>query len=187
MLNDIEKMKKYFAIIGLLIVMSITAQAQKFGYVDSEFILKKMPEYGDAQKEIDKLSIKYQKEIMTMHKSLDSLRSIYQNEVILYTEEMKKKKLAEISGKESEVSEFQNSIFGYEGRIFLKRQELIRPIQDKVHEAIQTVARKHHLQMVFDKSGDLLILYASETHDYTEFVVEELGFGDKVDTIDNKR
>lgn len=180
-------MKKYFAIIGLLIVMSFAAQAQKIGYVDSEYILKKMPEYGDAQKEIDKLSIKYQKEILALHKSLDSMRSVYNNEVILYTEEMKKKKQTQIAEKEAEVSEFQNSIFGYEGRIFLKRQELIRPIQDKVHETIQKVARKHLLQMVFDKSGDLLILYASETHDYTEFVLEELGFGDKVDTIDNKR
>lgn len=180
-------MKKFLACIGFLIVMSVTTYAQKFGYVDSEFILKKMPEYADAQKEIDKLSIKYQKEILVMHKSLDSMKSAYSNEVILYTEEMKKKKLLQISEKEADVTEFQNNIFGYEGRVFLKRQEIIRPIQDVVHEAIQNVAKKHHLQMVFDKSGDLLILYATETHDYTEFVLEELGFGDSVDTIDNKR
>ena len=180
-------MKKYFIITCFLFLMSFASQAQKFGYVDSEYILKKMPEYGDAQKEIDKLSIKYQQEIMTMHKSLDSLKRIYHNEVILYTEEMKKKKLQEIEEHQTKVYEFQNSIFGFEGRIFLKRQELIRPIQDRVHESIQIMARKHHLQMVFDKSGELLILYATETHDYTEFVLEELELGDKVDTIDNKR
>ena len=177
--------------IAFFIIISIAcfnhATAQKFGYVNTEYILRKMPEYKDAQKEIDKLSIKYQIEIEQMHKSLDSMKRVYNNEVILYTEEMKRKKLAEISEKEASVQGYQNKIFGYEGRIFLKRQELIAPIQDKIYTAIETVAKKHKLQFVFDKAGDLVVLYADSTHDYTDFVLEELELGDKLDTIDNPR
>jgi outer membrane protein len=182
-----RNMKKSVLVLLLISMLTFVANAQKFGYVDSEFVLKKMPEYKEAQKEIDKLSIKYQIEIEKMHKSLDSMKRVYQNEVILYTEEMKKKKLDEISAKEKETYEYQDKIFGYEGRIFLKRQELIAPIQDKVYAAIETVAKKHRLQFIFDKAGELNILYADAAHDYTDFVLEELGFGDKVDTIDNPK
>lgn len=180
-------MKQKSLFILLLFLGLLNAQAQKFGYVDTEYILKKTPEYKEAQKEIDKLSIKYQIEIEGMHKKLDSLKKVYSNEVILYTEEMKQKKEKEISDKEKEVYNYQNKIFGFEGKIFLKRQELIAPIQDKIYTSIEKVAHKHKLQFVFDKAGDLVILYADSTHDYTDFVLEDLKLGDKVDTIDNPK
>lgn len=160
--------------------------AQKFGYVNTEFILSKLPAYKEAQTEIDKLSKKYQQEIIAKHKSLDSLQNVYDKEEILYTEEMKRKKQTQLEEKTAEISEFQNSIFGYEGRIFLKRQELIRPIQDEVYAAIEKVSKKNSLQFMFDKAGDLVILYSTATHDYTDFVLEELGEGDKIDVKDNK-
>jgi outer membrane protein len=181
------KMRKISLLSLLVLALGFVSQAQKFGYVDTEYILKKTPEYSDAQKEIDKISIKYQIEIEKKHKSLDSIKKVYQNEVILYTEEMKAKKQAEISSMESEVYEYQNKIFGYEGLIYLKRQELIAPIQDKIYAAIEVVAKKHKLQLIFDKAGSLTILYADATHDYTDFVLEELGFGDKGDKIDNPK
>lgn len=179
-------MKKYYYILAFML-LSLGAQAQKFGYVDTEFILSKMPEFKDAQKEIDKLSIKYQKEIEGKLFSLDSLKAVYRAEEILYTEEMKRKMKEKIAQKDSELREFQNSIFGFEGRIFLKRQELIKPIQDKVFTSIEKVAKKNRLQLIFDKAGELTILYAEATHDYTDFVLEDLGLGDKADTIDNPR
>lgn len=185
--NTERSMKKHFILLTIIFFGLLQAKAQKFGYVDSEFILSKIPEFAEAQKEIDKLSIKYQKEIIGMKKSIDSLENIFTKEEILYTEEMKRKKTAEIEKKTSDLSEYQNSIFGYEGRIFLKRQELIRPIQDQVFESVEKVAKKHKLQFVFDKAGDLTILYASATHDYTDFVLEDLGLADPVDIIDNKR
>ncbi len=180
-------MKKVIAFSLFVLAFVLNANAQKFGYVNTEYILKKVPEYKDAQKEIDKLSIKYQIEIESKHKSLDSLKKVFNNEVILYTEEMKQKKETEIKAQEKEVYEYQNKIFGFEGKIFLKRQELIAPVQEKVYTAVEKVARKHKLQVVFDKASDLNILYADATHDYTDFVLEELGFGDKIDTIDNPK
>lgn len=149
--------------------------AQKFGYVDSEFILSKMPAYNTAQKEVDKLSENWQKDIEARYKEIDKMYKSYQAEEVLLTEEMKKKRQNEIVDKEKEVKEYQKSIFGFEGQLFKKRQELIKPVQDQVYEAIEKVAKQKALQIVFDKSGGLVMLYTNPVHDYTEFVLEALG------------
>ena len=160
-----------------------TVIAQKFGYVDTEYILNKMPEYKKAQKEIDKLSAAWQSEIEDMYKDIDKMYKDYQAEEILLTEEMKRDRQEEIIKKEKEVKEHQKKIFGYEGLLFLKRQELIKPIQDEIFEAVQAVAKEKKLQVIFDKSGDLVMIYTHPQHDYTDYVLEELGFGDKEDTV----
>lgn len=177
-------LKSFYVLAFLLLTFS--GYSQKFGYIDSELILKKLPEYKEAQQEIDKLAINYQKDIEKKRVSLDSLQKIFNREEILLTEEMKRKKLEELTKREAEIKAQQRKIFGFDGLIFLKRQELIQPIQDKVFEAVKKVSKKYKLQFVFDKSSDLSIIYASPTHDYTEFVLEELDLGDKRDTIDNK-
>lgn len=179
-------MKKTFFVV-LLLLCANALFAQKFGYVDTEYILKKVPEYAEAQKEIDRLSVEYQKEIEKMYIERDSLYNAYKREEILLTEEMKEKRLEEIEAKEKQIKEFQRKIFGFNGLIFLKRQELIEPIQDKVYEAVKKVAKAYKLQIVFDKAGDLTMIYASPVHDYTDYVLEELELGDKLDTIDNPR
>ena len=153
------------------------AQAQKFGWVDSEFIMAKMPEYGKAQQELALLSDTWQKEIEVQQKDLDKLHRNYQNEEIVLTEAMKKKRQDEILLKEQELKAYRNKQFGYEGQLFKKRQELNKPVQDKVFEAVEKVAKKKALAVIFDKSGDLTMLYTNPAHDYTEFVLEELGLG----------
>ena len=150
------------------------AYAQKFGYVDSELILKKMPEYKAAQQEIDGVSVNYQKEIEGMTSQLDSMYQAYRKEEILLTEEMKQKKKNAIIEKEKSIKAYQRKIFGFEGLIFLKRQELIKPVQDKLFEAVERVSKRHKLQFVFDKSGDLTMIYANPIHDYTDLVLETL-------------
>lgn len=162
----------------LILVITLSAQvsfAQKFGYVDSEFILSKMPAYNTAQKEVDKLSDNWQKDIEARYKEIDRMYKSYQAEEVLLTEEMKKKRQNEIVDKEKEVKEYQKGIFGFEGQLFKKRQELIKPVQDQVYEAIEKVAKQKALQIVFDKSGGLVMLYTNPVHDYTEFVLEALG------------
>lgn len=160
-------------------IFGTIAYAQKFGIVDSELILKQMKEYKEAQKEISRISIEYQKQIEKMQITYDSLVTSFEEEEILLTEEMKEKRLKEINEKQTEIKEKQRKIFGFEGLIFLKRQELIKPVQGKVYAAIQKVAKKERLQVVFDKSADLTILYISPTHDYTEYVLEELKLKEK--------
>ncbi len=178
-------MKK--TLIALSFLVSFLTYSQKFGIVDTELILDQIPEYKKAQQEIEKISLEEQKKIEKMHHSLDSMVRVFQREEVLLTEEMKNTRKVAISKKENEIKEYQKKIFGYEGRIFLKRQELIQPIQNKVYGAIETVAKKQKLQVIFDKSGDLTIIYANKVHDYTDLVLEILSLGDPKDTIDNKK
>ncbi|MBO2011952.1 OmpH family outer membrane protein [Hymenobacter negativus] len=161
----------------LLIATTLGANAQKFGWVDSEFIMAKMPEYAKAQQELNTLSDTWQKEIEAQQKDLDKLYHNYQAEEVVLTEPMKKKRQDEILKKEQEIKAYRNKQFGYEGQLFKKRQELNKPVQDKVFEACEKVAKKKQLAVVFDKASDLTMLYTNPAHDYTEFVLEELGLG----------
>lgn len=165
------------AVLALLLVVvgAPTAQAQKFGYVDSEFILGKMPAYVQAQQELNTLAANWQKDLENQKAELDKLHRNYQAEEVVLTETMKKKRQDEILAKEQEIKTNTNKIFGYEGQLFRKRQELTKPVQDVVFESIEKVAKKKQLAIVFDKSGDLTMLYTNPVHDYTEFVLEELG------------
>ncbi|WP_201983750.1 OmpH family outer membrane protein [Hymenobacter rubidus] len=165
-------------LLALLLLMGASgARAQKFGWVDSEFIMNKMPEYAKAQLELSTLSDTWQKEIEAQQKDLDKLYHNYTAEEVVLTEAMKKKRQDEILKKEKDIKEYRNRQFGYEGQLFKKRQELNKPVQDKVFEAVEKVAKKKQLAVVFDKSGDATMLYTNPAHDYTEFVLEELGLG----------
>ncbi len=161
----------------LLTTASSNVQAQKFGWVDSEYIMAKLPEFAKAQAELNALSDNWQKEIEAQKKDLDKLYHNYQAEEVVLTEPMKKKRQDEILKKEQDIKAYQNKQFGYEGQIFKKRQELNKPVQDKVFEAVEKVAKKKQLAVLFDKSGDVTMLYTNPAHDYTEFVLEELGLG----------
>ena len=108
-------------------------------------------------------------------------------EEVLLTEEMKNQRLAEIKLKEEELKEYNKKVFGFEGLLFLKKKELIQPIQDKIFAAVEKVAKQNRLQMVFDKSGSLVLIYTDPVQDYTDYVLEELGLGDENDTIDNNK
>jgi len=161
----------------LLLTVAFGSQAQKFGWVDSEFIMAKMPDYAKAQVELNALSDTWQKEIEVQKKDIDRLHRTYQAEEVVLTEAMKKKRQDEILKKEQDLKAYQNKQFGYEGQLFKKRQELNKPVQDKVFEAVEKVAKKKQLAVLFDKSGDVTMLYTNPAHDYTEFVLEELGLG----------
>ena len=161
----------------LLLLAGTGARAQKFGWVDSEFIMGKMPEYAKAQLELNALSDTWQKEIEVQRKDIEQLHRTYQAEEVVLTEPMKKKRQDEILKKEQDAKAYQNKQFGYEGQLFKKRQELNKPVQDKVFEAVEKVAKKKSLAVLFDKSGDMTMLYTNPAHDYTEFVLEELGLG----------
>lgn len=179
-------MKKIFLgiiFVSLLLCKHQDAIAQKFGYVDTDFILNKMPEYTDAQQQIDKLSTEWESEIAGKYSELQSLEAQLQAEEILLTEELRKEKRDQLDKKWKELKEYQTKIFGHEGLFFLKKKEIIKPVQDKIFEAVEKVSKKHRLQIVFDKSGGLTLLYTDPVHDYTDYVLESLGLGDKNDTV----
>ncbi|RAU81524.1 OmpH family outer membrane protein [Pontibacter arcticus] len=176
-------MRKFLFIFLAGFLLSSVSQAQKFGYIDSNFILTKMPAYNKVQQEMDKSAEAWQREIENLQKEADKMKQDYKAEEVLLTEEMKKKRQAEISKKEKEVREYQQKVFGYEGMMFKRRNDLMRPIQDEVFTAVEKVAKARQLQIMFDKSGDLVMIYTNPVHDYTEYVLEELGLAsDKKNT-----
>ena len=175
-------MRAIISILATLISISLTF-GQKFGYVDTDFILSKIPEYQEAQQEIGIISLSWQDEIQNMYQEIEGMYSALQAEEVLLTKEMKDERIAGIRKKENEVKEYQKKIFGFEGLFFLKKKELVKPVQDKVFEAVEKVAKDHRLQIVFDKSGDLVMIYTDPIHDYTDFVLDELGLGDSNDVI----
>jgi outer membrane protein len=144
-----------------------------------------MPEYKKAQDEINQLSEAWEKEVKEMDKKIQGLYSAMQAEQVLLTEQMKKERLEAIQEKESELKEYQKKVFGFGGLFFLKKQELIKPIQDKVWDAVDKVAKQNNLAIVFDKSGQLVMIYTDPRYDYTDFVLDELGLGDPNDVIKN--
>ncbi len=170
----------FFIIFGLNFV-----NAQRFGYIDTDFILNKMPEYKKAQEEVNRLSELWEKEILGMSKSIEGMYSSLQAEQVLLTEAMRKERSDAIKKKEAELKEYQKKVFGFGGLFFLKKQELIKPIQDKVWDAVDKVAKKNSLAIVFDKSGELVMIYTDPRYDYTDFVLDELGLGDPNDVVKN--
>jgi len=178
-------MRVYLITIIFLIFGLNFGLAQRFGYIDTQFILEKMPEYKKAQDEISALSDAWEKEIQEMAKKIESMYSAYQAEQVLLTDEMKKDRGEAIKKKEAELKEYQKKVFGFEGLFFLKKQELVKPVQDKVWDAVDKVAKEKNLAIIFDKSGELVMIYTDPRHDYTDFVLEELGLGDPNDKIKN--
>ncbi|MBL7885098.1 MAG: OmpH family outer membrane protein [Bacteroidia bacterium] len=169
-------MKKVILFFSVLLTVSTVSVAQKFAYVDTEYILGQIPEYKAAQSELDKVSVQWQKEIEAKYAEIDKMYKAYQAEQILLTDEMKKKREADIIAKEKEAKDLQKLRFGVDGELFKKRQELVKPIQDKVYNAVKTVAEKGAYAVVFDRAGDMTMLYANAKNDKSDDVLEVLGY-----------
>lgn len=174
---------KYPIVLFLALFSCLPVYSQKFGYVDTNYILNRMPEYQEVKAEIDRLSLGWQDEILAKSKEIEGLYDALQAEQVLLTDEMKAERLTEIKEKEESLKEFQKEIFGFEGLFFLKKQELVKPLLDEIFEAIEQVAKENRLAIIFDKSRDLVMVYTDPRHDYTDFVLDELGLGNPNDTI----
>lgn len=159
--------------------------AQKFGYVDTQYILSRMSEYKEAQAEIEKLAKGWEAEIQEMYKKVEEKEAGLQAEDVLLTQEMKEERRQGLDREWKEVKEYQKQIFGFDGLYFLKKKELIKPVQDQVFDAVEKVAKNNRLQIVFDKSGDLVMIYTDPIHDYTDYVLEELGIGENKEESSN--
>ncbi|MDO9511646.1 MAG: OmpH family outer membrane protein [Bacteroidales bacterium] len=152
------------------------ASAQKFAFVDSEYILQNIPEYSDAQAQVDELSVQWQQEIEVKFAAIDKLYKDYQAESVLLPEEMKRKREEEIIKAERDGKELQKKRFGKDGDLFKKRQELIKPIQDKVFNAIEQVSQSKNYAIVFDKAGSVTVMYADAKYDISDEILDELGY-----------
>jgi outer membrane protein len=172
-------MKKLILTSTILLLAFGASFAQKFAYVDTDYILSHIPKYKDAQSELDKISVGWQKEIEGKFQEVDKLYKNYQQEQILLTDELKKKREAEIVAKEKEAKDLQKAKFGVDGELFKKRQELVKPIQDEVYNAVKKLAETGSYAVIFDKSSDLTMLYTNPKYDKSDEVLEQLGYSKK--------
>ncbi|MEO6150732.1 MAG: OmpH family outer membrane protein [Mucilaginibacter sp.] len=165
--------------IVLLLVLTFTAFtgafAQRFAFVDSDYILKHIPDYISVQKQLSAQSDQWQKETDARFQEIDRLYKAYQADQVLMTPEMKKRREAEIVGKEKEAKDFQRQKFGPDGDLAQKSNLLVKPIQDKVSKAIQAVAESENLDMIFDKNSEVLMLYANPRYNKSDDVITRLG------------
>ena len=161
----------------LIFCLSITSiNAQKFAYVDTEYILNKIPEFKQAQDKLDDFSEDWQEEIEAKYTEVEQMYRAYQQDQVLLTDDMKIKREEAIINKENEAKNLQQKYFGPEGSLYLKKQELIRPIQDKIFDAIQKLAENNKYQIVFDSSSDLIMLYKNENLDKSDQVLKLMGY-----------
>jgi outer membrane protein len=179
--KSIIAMDKSLKIVFLLLLMCSGEQlmAQKFGYIDSEYILNKHPDYKVIQQELENISSEWRKEAQDLDKEIKDLYVLMKAEEVLLTEEMYQQRLEQIKLKEKNSQEYYNRIFGINGQYFQKQAELMQPLQSKIYDAIERVARRNNLATLFDKAAEpSAIIYTDPRHDYSEFVLDELGIED---------
>ena len=173
------KTKKSILLLAVMFLLGITTinaqQNQKIAYVDSNYILENIPEYGDAQEEINQMSKQWEKEITALFQEAQELDREYQTESVLLSEDQKRKKKEAITAKRQEAEALRMQYYGPEGELYTKRAELIQPIQEKVYNAINTLAQLKNYAFIFDKASGTTMLYCNEKNDISDDVLDEIG------------
>ncbi|MCK5824216.1 MAG: OmpH family outer membrane protein [Ichthyobacteriaceae bacterium] len=167
------KLKKII-LFAFLFLLGINANAQKWAYVDTEYILENLPNYREAQSKLDAMARDWQKEIDALSVNLDSKRISLENERVLLTKDLIEERETEINAISKEVEDLQQKRFGAEGDLIAQRKKLVRPIQDQVFNAVQSIAKKKKYGAVFDKSSDLIMLYYNKKYDISDRVLKRI-------------
>lgn len=168
-------MEKRLKILLLLLTFSSVGFAQKIGFVDSEYILNKHPDYKKVQEEMNAVGEEWKKEAQNLENEIKEMYNALKAEEVLLTEEMYEERLSLIKEKEAAATEFNNRIFGVNGQYFQKQSELLQPLQSKIFDAIDKVSKRNGIAILFDKASGLSMIYTDPRHDYSDFVIEELG------------
>ena len=168
-------MKKLLFIGIFILATGLSSFAQRYAVIDSKYILDKMPEYTEAQQKLDQFSKMWQQEIDQKSAELDKMYKDYDAEKVMLSDDLKKKREDEIFNKEKALRDLQRQRFGYQGDLFKKREELIKPIQDKVYNAIQKLAVAKLYDFILDKSDGITVIFADPKLDKSDDVLKELG------------
>jgi len=168
-------MKKILLIAGCTLLMAFAASAQRYAVIDTKYILDKMPEYSEAQKLLDQFSEQWQQEIDQKQALVDKMFKEYDAEQVMLTDALKKKREDELYNKEKELRDLQKKRFGFEGDLFKKRQELIKPIQDRVYNAVQKLATEKQYDFILDKSEGITVIFADPKLDKSADILRNLG------------
>lgn len=168
-------MRKYIGICILFVIASVTVKAQKIAFVDAEYVLQHIPEYSSAQKQLNAMSEKWQSEINDKFLAVDKMQKEYQADQVLLTQDMRKKREADILQKENEAKELQQGKFGFEGELYKQKLRLIKPIQERVGKTIEEYANKENIDMILDKSS-VNLLFGRSNFNVTNDIITKLGY-----------
>jgi outer membrane protein len=168
-------MKKFSVVILVFLLFGLDSNAQRYAVIDSKYILEKVPEYKQAQEKLNQFSQQWQQEIDKKQTTLDSMLKNYDAEQVMLSDELKKKREDELYNREKEVRDLQKKRFGFEGDLFKKRQELVKPIQDRVYTAIQKLAVDKSYDFILDKSEGITVIFADPKLDQSDNVLKFLG------------
>ena len=168
-------MKKILLLAACSFMLVAFAHAQKYAVIDTKYILDKMPEYKAAQKQLDDIAATWQKEIDRMQMDLDKMYKDFEAEQVMLSDDLKKKREDQLYIKEKGLRELQKSRFGFEGELFKKRQELIKPVQDRVYNAVQKLAVQRGYDFILDKSEGITVIFADPKLEKSDDVLRELG------------
>ena len=169
-------MKNSILSVLFIALFSIPTFSQKSAYVDTEYILGKIPSYENAQKKLDELSETWKQEVDNKYKEVEQKYKEYQTESALLSAEMKRQREDEIINLEKEANELKDKYFGTEGELYNKRKELVKPIQDEVFNAIKEIATEGNYAFIFDKSADMSLLYTDPKYDISDDILKKLGY-----------
>jgi outer membrane protein len=165
----------FIALFVYLPLLSFVSNAQlKIGYVDSDTIMDNFPDVQDARQKLDALIQEWQAELKKLESDLKAKQDDYEKRKLIMTEQTSTEAMADITKLQKEIADYRDKKFGANGELFLKQNELMKPLQNKVFTIIQQVATEDDLDFVFDRSGDILFLYAKSEYDLTAKVIERL-------------
>jgi outer membrane protein len=169
-------MKNLFVALGCLVFLgTLPATAQmKIGHVSSEAIMKQLPDAQDAQKQLDALTAGWQDELNKMQDDWKKKYDEYDKKKLIMTDQRRAGAEKELRELDQKMADFRNQKFGQNGELFAKQNELMKPVQDRVFKAIQDVAVEDGYDYVFDKSGEILLMYANPKYDITDEVLQKL-------------
>lgn len=168
-------MKKLFLLLACSFCLVASSFAQRYAIIDTKYILDKMPDYKTAQKSLDEIAAGWQKEIDGMQQELDQMYKNFEAEQVMLSDELRKKREDQLFVKEKALRDLQRQRFGFEGDLFKKRQELVKPIQDKVYNAVQKLAVQRGYDFILDKSEGITVIFADPKLEKSDDVLRELG------------
>ncbi|WP_340112797.1 OmpH family outer membrane protein [Maribellus mangrovi] len=169
-------MKKIVLTLVVVFSLALVSKAQKYGFIDSEYIMDNIPAFTAAQEQLDQLSSQYQKELESMHAEIEQMYKDFQAESVLLSEDMKRKREDVIISKEKDYKQLQRKYFGPSGDLFKKRQGLVKPIQDDIFNAVQEIANDGSYAVIFDKAGGTTLFFTNPRYDLSDEVLQKLGY-----------
>ncbi len=170
-------MKKTGLVLSLILFAVFTQKLNaqlKIGYVDSDTIMKQLPDAQDVQKKLDAMVKEWQEELSKMERDWKTKYDDYDKRKLILSEQKRVEIEKELVTMEDQVSKYRQDKFGVKGELFQKQEELMKPIQNRIFTVIQQIAKEKDYDYVFDRSGDILFLYAKEEYDLTKEVIDKL-------------